>query len=260
MTTPNELPALWRDDISAHERADGGMSPGFLAGLKCCADELDRALSSAVPSNVVGYGEVIDGKLMQYSHSPNGAAVTPLCVAASAEPVAFDPSYKMVATLLTWMPGKWENGKPVTEDQARDILVKLYTHAQPAAKVEAPRKVFPPAAFEEWFADIWAGTDGIPVPPYQGDGWDAYIEKRQLALGAWVAATESAPTPASVPDGLLAALERAAAAESALRRLVDECENDHVRGWEDRMNQCIAEANALLASEAPPTNQEGAAP
>jgi hypothetical protein len=65
--------------------------------------------------------------------------------------------------------------------------------------------------------------------------------------------------PAAVPvagprDDLLAALVRATAAESALRRLADEWENDHVRGWEDRMNQCIAEANALLASQptAPP--------
>ena len=74
----------------------------------------------------------------------------------------------------------------------------LYAHAPPAVPVES---LGMDAAFEEWFADIWAGRDGIPVPPYQGDGWNEYIEKRQLALGAWMAALESAPPPASVPDG-----------------------------------------------------------
>ena len=50
-------------------------------------------------------------------------------------------------------------------------------------------------------------------------------------------------------DILLAALERASAAESMLRRLVDETENDGVIGWEERMTQCIADANKLLAGK-----------
>ncbi len=148
MTTPNDLPARWYC-VTNYGAATLCVDEDDARKVAAETDEMYprngphvavqlAPLSSAVPSNVVGYGEVIDGKLMQYSHSPNGAAVTPLCVAASAEPVAFDPSYKMVATLLTWMPGKWENGKPVTEDQARDILVKLYTHAQPAAPQSVP--------------------------------------------------------------------------------------------------------------------------
>jgi hypothetical protein len=51
-------------------------------------------------------------------------------------------------------------------------------------------------------------------------------------------------------DRLLRALERAAAAESALRALVDECDNDSTVGWEDRMKRCIDHANQLLASAA----------
>lgn len=46
---------------------------------------------------------------------------------------------------------------------------------------------FPSAAFEEWFAAIWAGSDAIPVPECQGNGWNDYIAQRQLALGAWEA-------------------------------------------------------------------------
>lgn len=47
-------------------------------------------------------------------------------------------------------------------------------------------------------------------------------------------------------DRLLAAVERAAKAETALRRLVDECENDTTTGWEDRMRDCIADAQLIL--------------
>ncbi len=48
---------------------------------------------------------------------------------------------------------------------------------------------------------------------------------------------------------LEAALERAGAAESALRRLVDECENENILGWEDRMIECIDSANKLLSAQ-----------
>lgn len=51
-------------------------------------------------------------------------------------------------------------------------------------------------------------------------------------------------------DRLLAALERAASAETALRNLVDECDNDSAPGWEDRMRECIDRANRLLAAPA----------
>ncbi len=49
-------------------------------------------------------------------------------------------------------------------------------------------------------------------------------------------------------DRLLAALERAGAAESALRALVDECDNDSTPGWEARMQACILRANHVLAA------------
>ncbi|WP_202863795.1 DUF3850 domain-containing protein [Burkholderia gladioli] len=48
-------------------------------------------------------------------------------------------------------------------------------------------------------------------------------------------------------DRLLAALERAVKAESALRALVDECDNDLTVGWEERMRARIDDANRLLA-------------
>ncbi|WP_061957160.1 hypothetical protein [Cupriavidus pauculus] len=53
-------------------------------------------------------------------------------------------------------------------------------------------------------------------------------------------------------DRLLAALERASAAESSLRALVDECDNDSTPGWEERMAGRIAQANRLLAAPAAP--------
>jgi hypothetical protein len=56
------------------------------------------------------------------------------------------------------------------------------------------------ARFEEWFAAVWAGSDGIPVPEWQKEGWNEYIEKRQLALGAWDAALAS---PQVAPEGFV---------------------------------------------------------
>jgi hypothetical protein len=55
-------------------------------------------------------------------------------------------------------------------------------------------------------------------------------------------------------DRLLSALERAGAAETALRVLVDECDNDMASGWECRMNVCMNNARRLLA--AAPTTTE----
>ena len=49
---------------------------------------------------------------------------------------------------------------------------------------------------------------------------------------------------------LVDALERAGAAESALRRLVDECENEGTPNWQTRMIECIDHANRLLARNA----------
>ena len=73
---------------------------------------------------------------------------------------------------------------------------------------------------------------------------------------AQLSARQAAPVgTAPIKDRLLCALERAAAAETALRRLVDECENDKAPGWEDRMLDCIAVANALLAAPPPPERE-----
>lgn len=61
--------------------------------------------------------------------------------------------------------------------------------------------------------------------------------------------SESAPSAQeAMRDRLLSALERASAAETALRNLVDECDNDKVLGWEARMGACIDRANKLLAA------------
>ena len=46
--------------------------------------------------------------------------------------------------------------------------------------------------FERWFAEIWSGTDNIPVPEYGSKGWDDYLAQHLLALGAWNAALDAA--------------------------------------------------------------------
>lgn len=61
-------------------------------------------------------------------------------------------------------------------------------------------------------------------------------------------------TPPTAPaqdaqDRLLNALERAARAESALRALADECDNDSTPGWEERMASRIAHANHVLSGK-----------
>jgi len=63
---------------------------------------------------------------------------------------------------------------------------------------------FPPAAFEEWFAGIEAGDGTIPVPKSiaDGDAWNEHIGRRQIALGAWVAATEAAATHQPIASGV----------------------------------------------------------
>ncbi|MDW9243940.1 hypothetical protein [Burkholderia cepacia] len=57
-----------------------------------------------------------------------------------------------------------------------------------------------------------------------------------------------APSPAD---------ERAARAEAALRALVEECENDAIAGWEERMRRRIDDANRVLARAAS-ANEAGA--
>lgn len=54
-------------------------------------------------------------------------------------------------------------------------------------------------------------------------------------------------------DRLIMALERAGSAESALRELIDECENDMKPGWEDRMTSCIERGNCVLKMREGPT-------
>ncbi|HIC7214866.1 hypothetical protein [Burkholderia stabilis] len=78
--------------------------------------------------------------------------------------------------------------------------------------------------------------------------------KLRLELDLYRAqAADAAAAPADGTlqrDRLLAALERATKAESALRALVDECDNDTTAGWEDRMRIRIDDANRLLAATA----------
>lgn len=54
-------------------------------------------------------------------------------------------------------------------------------------------KVWPSREFEEWFAGVEAGDGEISVPQSAADGqaWFDYIERRQIALGAWDAAIAS---------------------------------------------------------------------
>lgn len=86
----------------------------------------------------------------------------------------------------------------------------------------------------------------------------AVTVSRKVAEAAGLARLEgkmqSAPA-VPVPqdkDRLLAALERAAKAESALRQLIDEAGNEMTPGWEKRMSTCIAQGNALLAAAPQP--------
>jgi hypothetical protein len=69
-------------------------------------------------------------------------------------------------------------------------------------------------------------------------------------FGSETLATHYVKQPDADKDRLLAALERAAAAEDALRALTDECNNDAIPGWEDRMQACIERANRILAPQA----------
>lgn len=74
----------------------------------------------------------------------------------------------------------------------RAIIAALREQSEARGAVDA--HPFPPAAFEEWFAAIEAGDGTIPVPQSiaDGDSWHEYVGRRQVALGAWIAATEAA--------------------------------------------------------------------
>lgn len=82
-----------------------------------------------------------------------------------------------------------------------------------------------------------------------------YYEKLETcsAWAAWQAARRApaAPMP-KCKDRLLAALERAISAETALRQLIDEAGNDMTPGWEDRLSACIDRGNELLAAAPQP--------
>ncbi|UCV00251.1 DNA translocase FtsK [Acidovorax radicis] len=79
----------------------------------------------------------------------------------------------------------------------------------------------------------WASSVATPTPQAADTG---------AAWGAVVVPSDGQK------DRLLAALERAAAAEFELRLLVDECDNDCIPGWEERMSERVASANRLLAT------------
>lgn len=87
---------------------------------------------------------------------------------------------------------------PTSVDAARQVG-PLSSGTPPSAPVGVEGQ-FPPAAFEQWFAAIEAGDGTIPVPQSaaDGDAWHEHIGRRQIALGAWIAATEAlAQQPAS---------------------------------------------------------------
>lgn len=100
--------------------------------------------------------------------------------------------------------------------------------------------------------------DGVVADVEQGDGFDevclATVKRVRDALAR---AGDKAQPVATQRDRLLAALERSAKAESMLRSLVDECDNDSVEGWEDRMRAIIECANRLLSSTSQPPAEHG---
>lgn len=86
----------------------------------------------------------------------------------------------------------------------------------------------------------------------------AVREKMRAARAALAQPDDKAQAVATQRDRLLSALERAAKAESMLRSLVDECGNDSVEGWEDRMRELIERANIFLSSAPQPPAEQGA--
>lgn len=90
------------------------------------------------------------------------------------------------------------------------------------------------------------------------DGSPAWESEEGQALHQFLAAHSADARNGEgvgLADRLLAALERASAAESSLRALVDECDNDSTPGWEERMAGRIAQANRLLAAPAAPARK-----
>ena len=92
-------------------------------------------------------------------------------------------------------------------------------------------------AFERYYGQSFADKD--------------WRNEASVWAAAWKAALAGTATHQmlDLKDRLLTALERASGAESALRSLVDECDNDSHLGWEERMTERINAANHLLASE-----------
>lgn len=86
--------------------------------------------------------------------------------------------------------------------------------------------------FDAWWNSFTISTD---EPDTMND--------RTFAKAAWDAAISQPIEPQGAVVG------EAARVESALRRLADECDNDRVPGWEDRMQACIAESNAVLSRD-----------
>jgi len=81
------------------------------------------------------------------------------------------------------------------------------------------------------------------------DGWDIrYIGSGPISPLIKAHGVEIG-TKLVTQDRLLAALERASACESALRRLADESDNEITPGWEGRMRSAIDHANTVLARE-----------
>jgi len=86
---------------------------------------------------------------------------------------------------------------------------------------------------------------------YRKDGFHvlAYdiLHGRPITAAAAIrAVTAALAEKEAIKDRLLVALERSVLAETALRELADECENDSVSGWEHRMQSCLDHARSVL--------------
>ncbi|WP_372362879.1 hypothetical protein ACCQ10_09290 [Xanthomonas sp. NCPPB 1325] len=166
---------------------------------------------------------------------------------AARQPVGVEPVAHRVIYPDGSRPSKWDSGKGHWP-KVKGVAGARFEYAFPPPP--APAAV--PVGWD-WLRGV---IGGMPVRHEPMSGQMMSYVQRDEVLG-WIEegkrrAEQVAAVPVDGRDRLLAALERAAAAETALRRLVDECENDMTPGWEDRMTEEISRANTLLATHPQP--------
>lgn len=99
---------------------------------------------------------------------------------------------------------------------------------------------------------------GYAIKTHEASEARAYAERFKGFIAGWVARRAPAELVPQYKDRLLAALERAISAETALRQLIDEAGNDMTPGWEERLSACIDRGNEILAAAPQPPEKDKA--